>query len=217
MQDKNHTLFFIKNTQSQMLHDRGFIIPEAEQQLVELDNHEFQQFMNARSTETKQTVRSLLSQKYVHQSEPRIALVYYGTTYGKPHLSKAVVDNFIAEAQRVMATDAILIAEELPSASAMKEISAVITFKIQIFLDSELMYNVVNHEYVPRHKLLSVTKQAQLLEKMKIKLSQLSQIMHYDPVIKYYGWPRGRIVKIYRVDDVIAVMNKNSINYRVIV
>ena len=55
----------------------------------------------------------------------------------------------------------------------------------------------VAHARAPRH----AQEKATLLQKYKLKESQLPRMQHADPVARYYGLSRGQVVKIVRPSE----------------
>ena len=66
---------------------------------------------------------------------------------------------------------------------------------IEIFLISELLFNVVDHVYCPIHRLCSAEETAEVLEKLGVSLAEkydkLPCILAKDPMIRYYGITQG--------------------------
>lgn len=83
-----------------------------------------------------------------------------------------------------------------PAANNINDIS--IDYKIQIFDIEELKINITKHNFVPKHELLSLSQQKELLESYKVEKKQLPKISYNDPIVKFYGWKRGSIVRIIR-------------------
>jgi DNA-directed RNA polymerase subunit H len=78
--------------------------------------------------------------------------------------------------------------------------------------------NVMLHDLVPEHALLSEKETQELLKKLKIRSDQLPKIRKDDPVIKILEMvhgpvPEGQVIKITRNSDSAGV----SVVYRTVV
>ncbi|KAI5954674.1 RPB5 [Candida jiufengensis] len=82
--------------------------------------------------------------------------------------------------------------------SANKLIPTVQPASIETFQENDLIVNITHHELVPKHIKLSKIEKKELLERYRLKESQLPRIQREDPVARYLGLKRGEIVKIIR-------------------
>lgn len=93
----------------------------------------------------------------------------------------------------------ILVCVNPPSSACMKSFAAVENqVNVEIFLEEQLLVNITKHELVPKHILLSKEEKKKLLQRYRLKESQLPRIQRDDPVARYLGLKKGNVVKIVR-------------------
>ena len=90
--------------------------------------------------------------------------------------------------------------------------------KIQIFFTTELLFCVIDHIDTPKHVLMSEKEKKEFKQDFKITdYKNMPYIKSSDPVVKFYGWEAGNIVKIYRNDYYLDILTPETISYRYIV
>lgn len=216
-------LFDIKKTQLEMVRDRGYEISPEEEPILTMNINEFPNYINAlAAANPRAATRSLLSRSYqatLTDGSTRSMLVYYGGKADprQKQVSAEVVREFIGLVQRYRINEAILIVDAALSSTGEKELSALTLTKWQVFFDSELTYNPTRHVDTPRHELLSPEDAQAKLRELRVDLSKLLILKVDDPVVRYYGWTAGNLVRIHRDDQTVSILSPKSINYRVIV
>ncbi|BGP10212.1 DNA-directed RNA polymerases II 24 kDa polypeptide (RNA polymerase II subunit 5) [Rhodotorula toruloides] len=106
----------------------------------------------------------------------------------------------ILESQKI--PRGILIYKTSMTPSANKVITAMAQqFTIEAFQESELLVNITHHVLVPKHEVLKPEDKKLLLQKYRLKDTQLPRIQLHDPVARYYGLKRGQVVKITRPSE----------------
>ncbi|MBD3350639.1 MAG: DNA-directed RNA polymerase subunit H [Candidatus Lokiarchaeota archaeon] len=62
----------------------------------------------------------------------------------------------------------------------------------------KVKFDVLEHEIVPKHKILTKRETDELLKKYSIKLINLPRIYSNDPVVEMIGARYGDVIKIIR-------------------
>lgn len=212
-------LFDIKKTQIEMARDRGYDTTE-DQSILSMTLDQFENYVNQLITLLKGSKRSVLSKFYHGIENPsNKLLVQYGgrTSLQQKQVPSDIVVEFIGKARTYNVTEAILIVDAPLSFTGSEALNNLKTISWQIFHDSDLSYNPVKHVDTPQHILLPPNEVADVLQQMKVDKSKLLLIKESDPVIRYYGWKAGNVVRINRDDSSISILTPKSINYRVII
>jgi DNA-directed RNA polymerase I, II, and III subunit RPABC1 len=98
---------------------------------------------------------------------------------------------------------AILIVKDKLTAFAKNAVKALAAtgYRMEYFRDSELLIDITEHKLVPKHEVLSEIQKKELLDRYRLKPSQLPRIQVTDPIARYFGLKHGQVVKITRPSE----------------
>lgn len=83
----------------------------------------------------------------------------------------------------------------------------------EIFLEHELMINIVDHEIVPKHIPLTKKEIEELYSKYNVKKSQMPLIFESDPISRYYNMKQGDVFRIIRASG----KSGQTVTYRLVI
>ena len=226
--------FEIKKTLLEMIRDRGYDISE-ESNILYMDDNSFTTYYKSLLDKCKEkqkisNLESFLlfsSNTYYSVNKTDLKILKIGFLELKANKAKINSDQ-ISElistlkirpknSKKEYCDELILIINNEIVTLAKKQLNDLTSVNTSIFFDKELFYNPTNYIDCPQFYLLTETEKNDLIRNLKCKLSDFLIIKHSDPIIKYYGWKRGQIVKIIRDDEFYNVISPLSINYRVII
>lgn len=141
-----------------------------------------------------------------NKNEPRKVYVKYFTSQRvTPALVHNVVDDLfdIDEVLSPVANDTLIIVTKQPANDTLMQLLNQLWSQSQyfiiIFTLDQLQFNILNHQYVPTHEVLSKSQTADVLKRFNVMdVDQLPNISRYDPVAQAIGIRPGEICKITR-------------------
>lgn len=73
--------------------------------------------------------------------------------------------------------------------------------KTEVFLDVELLMNIIDHHLVPTHKVLEASEANTFYETFNCKKRNMPKILTSDPIVRYYNMKLGDICRITRPSE----------------
>ncbi|KAF7588515.1 DNA-directed RNA polymerases II 24 kDa polypeptide (RNA polymerase II subunit 5) [Aspergillus hancockii] len=193
----------------EMLQDRGYEVTEEE---VQIGLGEFSQKyadplgypdrnkmkIQARPTEAMQAKYTALKTNSNPDPQPDCGTIYVEFCPDSTAVGTKQVRAFNHFVDENNFHTGVFITQTPISPSAVRLLSGVPGRICEHFQEQDLLVNITRHELVPKHVLLSPEEKARLLQRYRLKESQLPRIQVSDPVARYLGLRRGQVVKIIR-------------------
>jgi DNA-directed RNA polymerase I, II, and III subunit RPABC1 len=182
-------LYRVWKTLNKMMEDRGYIIEENYSQIS------YQDWL------LKNNNKSTLNGIFYKKVGENIVRLYFEYLEGLKLIANDI-GSFFSKMKDAKADSGIIVISGILSSQAKQKLADInIELQVECFNISELMVNITEHAYVPKHILLTEEEKKELMKRYRIKESQLPKILHNDPVAKYLGLKRGDVVKIIRSSE----------------
>mmetsp|Transcript_108391 Transcript_108391/g.169482 ORF Transcript_108391/g.169482 Transcript_108391/m.169482 type:complete len:213 (+) Transcript_108391:84-722(+) len=201
-------LWRVRRTVFEMLRDRGYIV--ADQNMNETREQFKEKWDEVRAEGLGREKFLILVQK---KADPSVQLIVFFPEEQKRVGVKPI--RMLAEKMdEKNIKEAILVVKQplTPLAkTAINEASA--RMRVEVFFENELIVNITQHELVPTHVPLTDEEKTQLLNRYKMKPTQLPRIQKEDPLARYFGMTRDQVVKITRASETAG----RYVTYRLVV
>lgn len=185
-----------------------------------------------RAATTNPTYRTYLSNVYEHtnSSNPKRFLVFFTrgeSADGKSSVPKAEATLFSKLYLEMKCSGGMFIAYEPFSTQTSQCLHEISSFGqdikdeesndsenfVQIFNDSELLYDPLDHSFSPRYEVVPSSVVRKLKDEKYITPSQFGKMTYDDPIAKRLGLRPGNVVKCNRRHIISDSMINSSITY----
>ncbi|CAF5072040.1 unnamed protein product [Rotaria sp. Silwood1] len=193
-----YNLWRIRRTVLQMCHDRGYLVSQDE---LDQTLDQFKDTFGDKPSENK-PVRSHLNVLVAHNDDPTNTLVARFSDQEKIGVKE--IKEYCKKMEDEHLKSTILIVQKGLTPMARDVVVNELENKkvqFQVFLESELLVNITEHNLVPQHIILTQEEKQELLQRYRLKESQLPRIQSGDPVARYFGLSRGQVVRITRTSE----------------
>ncbi|KAJ3716055.1 DNA-directed RNA polymerase RPB5 subunit [Lentinula raphanica] len=192
--DESAKLWKVNRTMHEMVKDRGFSVSDEE---INMDLATFRQSFANQSGFVDRNSLNFFSNSMTNPAEQLFVFFSDEKSVGVKTMRKMLL---ILEEKGIQ--QGIIVFPGNMTPSARKVIVAMASqFRLEEFSESDLLVNITHHSLVPHHQVLTPSEKKDLLEKYRLKETQLPRIQLADPVARYYGLRRGQVVKITRPSE----------------
>lgn len=154
----------------------------------------------ARPTPETLTKYTPMPTKAKPNPEPEVGTIHFEFN-NDSNVGIKQLKNFAHEIDKQSYYTGVFVSTVAPTAAALKLIPTLLPKILEVFKEEDLLVNITKHELVPKHQVLSPEEKKYLLQRYRLKETQLPRIKSEDPVAKYLGVRKGQVVKIIRKSE----------------
>lgn len=203
---ETYRLWRVRKTVMQLCHDRGYLVTQEE-----LDQT-LDQFKELYGNSPAERKRSNLIVLVAHTDDPTDQMFVFFPD--EPKVGIKTIKSYCQRMQEENISRAIIVVQQGMTPSAKQSlVDMAPKYILEQFLEAELLVNITEHQLVPEHIVLTPDEKHDILQRYKLKESQLPRIQQGDPVARYFGLKRGQVVKIVRPSETAG----RYVTYRLVV
>ncbi|KAF5392279.1 hypothetical protein D9757_001489 [Collybiopsis confluens] len=192
--DESAKLWKVNRTIHELVKDRGFSVSDEE---INMDLATFRHSFSNQTGSVDRNQLNFFSNAIANPNEQLFVFFSDEKSVGVKTMRKMLS---ILEEKGIQ--QGVIVFPGNMTPSARKVIVAMASqYRLEEFSESDLLVNITHHTLVPTHEVLSPVDKKALLEKYRLKETQLPRIQLADPVARYYGLRRGQVVKITRPSE----------------
>jgi DNA-directed RNA polymerase subunit H (RpoH/RPB5) len=225
-------LFKIKHESLVLLKERCYVIPSEESDILtgKIKIHDFKNMYNKIQNDITHPFSEYfnnnllrVSMSNVYYKDSMKCLVYFAESYsGDKKISEISISNFckLVISQHV---DEAIIVSAAPESSTIETICTDFIRRkdgetygvfIQFFKDEELMFNPMNHNMVPKHRILSKRELEEMEKVDRLNFKNLPKISAFDPICKRLGAKDKDVIEVLRTIIVDNCLIDEEYSYR---
>ena len=129
-------------------------------------------------------------------------------------VSNQVVTNIYGDIEDLDIAICIIISDENPTPVSLELLNKLRRGRsIEVWLLNQLLYDILEHEFVPQYDILSTSEKKKLLKTYGVRGDQLPEMKSDDPIARYFGVSKGTVFKI---TDKSISQEGDTISYRIV-
>lgn len=114
------------------------------------------------------------------------------------------IQEYILMMRKMNLWHSIIVYKDNVTPVAKKIISDTKDFKIELFQEEELQYNITKHYLVPSHSIYGKKDSKESIEFKKKYSDNFPVILKSDPVSRFYAYEKGDVIKITRSNGYVT-------------
>eukprot|EP00124_Ichthyophonus_hoferi_P002800 Ihof_evm3s208 gene=Ihof_evmTU3s208 len=174
-------LWRVRKTLFQMCYDRGYLVSQTE---LDMTLEEF------RAHHGDDPQRSELTIFVANKDDVANKLYVFFPEDDK--IGVGPIKTYFERMQTESVYRAIVVVKSGITPMAKSHMSKIPKYNMEMFLESELLVNIMEHELVPKHVILTDEEKGEVLKHYKVRETQLPRMQRNDPVARYFGLVRGQ-------------------------
>ncbi|KAJ9115721.1 hypothetical protein QFC20_001048 [Naganishia adeliensis] len=183
----------VNRTLKEMVRDRGYLVGDDEIQLPFTDFRA--QFGGSGAVD-----RSAMAW-YTSRREDQQDTIYIFFS-DEENVAKKTVRKFIGDMEEKRFRRGIFVYRRKMTPAAKKVIQEMQSeYTMEDYAEADLIVNITKHFLVPKHEIMTPEEKQALLQRYRLRETQLPRIQLGDPVARYYGLRRGQVMKITRESE----------------
>ena len=206
------TAHISSGTVSSLFKSRNILLQLLDRQGLDVSNYTYYGVAEVQTMYANNQLDMLITtQKDIHPARKVYVKYYLAKTLRRENINHMIDDLYYIE-QVLQPTDTLIIVMKQEVNDTVVGILNEIWEKDRIFIVvhslDRLQFNLLEHQYVPEHVVLTETEQEEVLKKYNITdTKQMPSISRYDPVALAIGLRPGQICKITRSSKTSVTSN----------
>ena len=207
-ESETYKLWRVRKTLMHLCHDRGYLVTQDE---LDFTLDQFKEQYGDRPSEGKPS-RTKLSILVAHNVDPTDQMFIFFPEEEKVGIK--TIKAYFTKMQQENIMRSIIVVRGGLTPSAKGGINDMAPkYHMETFFETELLINITEHTLVPEHSVMSNDEKKELMQRYRLKESQLPRIQTSDPVARYFGLRRGQVVRIVRNSETAG----RYVTYRLVI
>ncbi|KAI5454552.1 DNA-directed RNA polymerases II 24 kDa polypeptide (RNA polymerase II subunit 5) [Naganishia albida] len=183
----------VNRTLKEMVRDRGYLVGDDE---IQLSFNDFRAQYGGSGAVDRSAMAWFTSTR---EDQQDTIYVFFSD---EENVAKKTVRKFIGDMEEKRFRRGIFVYRRKMTPAAKKVIQEMQSeYTMEDYAEADLIVNITKHFLVPKHEIMTSEEKQALLQRYRLRETQLPRIQLGDPVARYYGLRRGQVMKITRESE----------------